>query len=152
MARRHAGAGRDPLGCRVLARRVVPGRARARDHLKAGVLPGPPRRAGTAAQPRAARRDLGTCRAVHQATGRPETMDVPPGWRGRGHDEHGWRPRRGPAAGPRLEQQLAAAREPRYRHIVVDEAQDLSSAHWMLLRAMGGRGPNDLFLVLAEIG
>ena len=28
----------------------------------------------------------------------------------------------------------------------MDEAQDLSSAHWMLLRAMVGRGPNDLFL------
>ena len=34
---------------------------------------------------------------------------------------------------------------PRYRHIVVDEAQT-GSAHWMLLRAMVGRGPNDLFL------
>ena len=29
----------------------------------------------------------------------------------------------------------------------MDEAQDLSSAHWMLLRAMVGRGSNDLFLV-----
>ena len=46
----------------------------------------------------------------------------------------------------RLERELAATRAPRYRHIVVDEAQDLSSAHWMLLRAMVGRGPNDLFL------
>ena len=46
----------------------------------------------------------------------------------------------------RLERQLAATRAPRYKHIVVDEAQDLSSAHWMLLRAMVGRGTNDLFL------
>ncbi len=46
----------------------------------------------------------------------------------------------------RLERELAANRAPRYRHIVVDEAQDLSSAHWMLLRAMVARGPNDLFL------
>ncbi|MFD6949106.1 DNA helicase [Nocardiopsis sp. TSRI0078] len=35
----------------------------------------------------------------------------------------------------------------RYRHIVVDEAQDLSSAHWTLLRAMVDRTDNDIFLV-----
>ncbi|MDI3095919.1 UvrD-helicase domain-containing protein [Streptomyces rochei] len=35
---------------------------------------------------------------------------------------------------------------PRYRHIVVDEAQDLSAAHWRMLRAMVRRGPNDIFL------
>jgi superfamily I DNA/RNA helicase len=34
----------------------------------------------------------------------------------------------------------------RYRHAVVDEAQDLSPAHWMLLRAMVAPGPNDLFI------
>ncbi|HUY47349.1 MAG TPA: UvrD-helicase domain-containing protein [Streptosporangiaceae bacterium] len=57
-----------------------------------------------------------------------------------------WTFRRVAAHAARLERELAATREPRYRHIVVDEAQDLSSAHWMLLRAMAGRGPNDLFL------
>jgi superfamily I DNA/RNA helicase/mRNA-degrading endonuclease RelE of RelBE toxin-antitoxin system len=57
-----------------------------------------------------------------------------------------WTFQRIAAHAARLEQQLAATREPRYRHIVVDEAQDLSSAHWMLLRAMVGPGPNDLFL------
>jgi hypothetical protein len=36
---------------------------------------------------------------------------------------------------------------PRYRHIVVDEAQDLSAAHWKMLRAMVPPGPDDLFLV-----
>jgi superfamily I DNA/RNA helicase/mRNA-degrading endonuclease RelE of RelBE toxin-antitoxin system len=46
----------------------------------------------------------------------------------------------------RLERELAATRAPRYKHVVVDEAQDLSSAHWMLLRAMVAPGPNDLFL------
>ena len=51
-----------------------------------------------------------------------------------------WTFRRVAAHAARLEQQLAATREPRYRHIVVDEAQDLSSAHWMLLRAMVSRG------------
>jgi superfamily I DNA/RNA helicase len=61
-------------------------------------------------------------------------------------DQNLWTFRRVAAHAARLEQQLATAREPRYRHIVVDEAQDLSSAHWMLLRAMVGRGPNDLFL------
>ncbi|WP_263165071.1 UvrD-helicase domain-containing protein [Streptomyces sp. SCSIO ZS0520] len=34
----------------------------------------------------------------------------------------------------------------RYRHIVVDEAQDLSPAHWKMLRAMVAEGPNDLFI------
>ncbi|WP_084960227.1 UvrD-helicase domain-containing protein [Thermoactinospora rubra] len=36
---------------------------------------------------------------------------------------------------------------PRYRHIVVDEAQDLSVAHWKMLRAMIPEGPDDLFIV-----
>ncbi|MGW1974323.1 UvrD-helicase domain-containing protein [Streptomyces sp. NPDC001889] len=36
---------------------------------------------------------------------------------------------------------------PRYRHIVVDEAQDLSASHWRMLRAMVRKGPNDIFLV-----
>ncbi|WP_327413382.1 UvrD-helicase domain-containing protein [Streptomyces sp. NBC_01233] len=35
----------------------------------------------------------------------------------------------------------------RYRHIVVDEAQDLRAAHWKLLRAMVPRTSNDIFLV-----
>ncbi|MEV0005384.1 UvrD-helicase domain-containing protein [Micromonospora sp. NPDC050980] len=39
-----------------------------------------------------------------------------------------------------------ALRRPRYRHIVVDEAQDLSAAHWKMLRAMVPPGPDDLFL------
>jgi superfamily I DNA/RNA helicase len=36
--------------------------------------------------------------------------------------------------------------KPRYQHIVVDEAQDLSASHWRMLRAMVRRGPNDIFL------
>ncbi|MEW2030241.1 UvrD-helicase domain-containing protein [Streptomyces roseifaciens] len=36
---------------------------------------------------------------------------------------------------------------PRYRHVVVDEAQDLSASHWRMLRAMVSKGPNDIFLV-----
>ncbi|MFE6895608.1 UvrD-helicase domain-containing protein [Streptomyces sp. NPDC057717] len=35
----------------------------------------------------------------------------------------------------------------RYRHIVVDEAQDLRPAHWKMLRAMTAPDRNDLFLV-----
>ncbi|CAL9387802.1 ATP-dependent DNA helicase Rep [Nocardiopsis dassonvillei] len=35
----------------------------------------------------------------------------------------------------------------RYEHVVVDEAQDLSSAHWSLLRAVVDRTENDIFLV-----
>jgi superfamily I DNA/RNA helicase/mRNA-degrading endonuclease RelE of RelBE toxin-antitoxin system len=34
-----------------------------------------------------------------------------------------------------------------YRHIVVDEAQDLHSAHWTLLRALVPAGDDDLFIV-----
>ncbi|WP_224275683.1 UvrD-helicase domain-containing protein [Streptomyces sp. LS1784] len=34
----------------------------------------------------------------------------------------------------------------RYQHIVVDEAQDLSPAHWKMLRAMVAPGPDDLFI------
>ncbi|MFI0976528.1 3'-5' exonuclease [Streptomyces sp. NPDC021093] len=37
--------------------------------------------------------------------------------------------------------------KPRYQHIVVDEAQDLSASHWRMLRAMVSKGPNDIFLV-----
>ncbi|MFF4664213.1 UvrD-helicase domain-containing protein [Streptomyces sp. NPDC001282] len=36
---------------------------------------------------------------------------------------------------------------PRYRHVVVDEAQDLSASHWRMLRAVVRKGPNDIFLV-----
>ncbi|WP_322751201.1 MULTISPECIES: UvrD-helicase domain-containing protein, partial [unclassified Frankia] len=35
----------------------------------------------------------------------------------------------------------------RYRHIVVDEAQDLSAAHWKMLRAMVPAMADDMFLV-----
>ncbi|MFI6705466.1 UvrD-helicase domain-containing protein [Nonomuraea sp. NPDC050478] len=36
----------------------------------------------------------------------------------------------------------------RYRHIVVDEAQDLRPAHWMMLRAMvDADQPNDMFIL-----
>ncbi|MFJ5679708.1 UvrD-helicase domain-containing protein [Streptomyces sp. NPDC093097] len=34
----------------------------------------------------------------------------------------------------------------RYQHVVVDEAQDLSSAHWRMLRAMVAAGDNDMFI------
>ncbi|PSK92313.1 UvrD-like helicase family protein [Murinocardiopsis flavida] len=36
---------------------------------------------------------------------------------------------------------------PRYRHILVDEAQDLHPAQWRLLRAAVEPGPDDLFIV-----
>ncbi|MFE7935702.1 UvrD-helicase domain-containing protein, partial [Streptomyces sp. NPDC057456] len=35
---------------------------------------------------------------------------------------------------------------PRYQHIVIDEAQDLSASHWRMLRAMVRKGPNDIFV------
>ena len=36
---------------------------------------------------------------------------------------------------------------PRYRHVVVDEGQDLHPAQWRMLRALVPSGPNDLFLL-----
>src|SRR5262249_47807577 len=40
----------------------------------------------------------------------------------------------------------ASVSGPRYQHIVIDEAQDLSAAHWKMLRAMVPEGANDIFL------
>jgi superfamily I DNA/RNA helicase len=37
-------------------------------------------------------------------------------------------------------------RRHRYRHVVVDEAQDLSAAHWMMLRAMVAPSHDDMFI------
>lgn len=34
-----------------------------------------------------------------------------------------------------------------YRHLVIDEAQDLHTAHWRLLRALAPAGPDDMFIV-----
>ncbi len=42
---------------------------------------------------------------------------------------------------------LNAAEAKPYRHIIVDEAQDLSPWQWRLLRAAATSGPDDLFLV-----
>jgi superfamily I DNA/RNA helicase len=47
----------------------------------------------------------------------------------------------------RLETIRATEQGARYRHVVVDEVQDLSPEHLMLLRAMAPPGPDDLFLV-----
>jgi superfamily I DNA/RNA helicase len=41
---------------------------------------------------------------------------------------------------------LRKAGAPRYRHILVDEAQDLHPAQWRLLRAAVAEGPDDLFI------
>ena len=57
-----------------------------------------------------------------------------------------WTFRQVAAHAARIEKERAAAEGHRYRHVVVDEAQDLSPAHWMLLRAMAAPGPNDMFL------
>jgi ATP-dependent exoDNAse (exonuclease V) beta subunit len=34
-----------------------------------------------------------------------------------------------------------------YRHVIIDEAQDLHPAQWRLLRAAVPAGPDDLFIV-----
>jgi superfamily I DNA/RNA helicase/mRNA-degrading endonuclease RelE of RelBE toxin-antitoxin system len=63
-------------------------------------------------------------------------------------DESGlWTWRQVAAAAARVEQDRTASDTYRYRHIVVDEAQDLGPAHWKMLRAMVADGPNDIFLV-----
>ncbi|MFB9675992.1 UvrD-helicase domain-containing protein [Streptosporangium vulgare] len=46
----------------------------------------------------------------------------------------------------KLQRESGIWHRPRYQHVVVDEAQDLSSAHWKMLRAMVPEGPNDIFL------
>ncbi|WP_100444504.1 UvrD-helicase domain-containing protein [Glycomyces xiaoerkulensis] len=54
---------------------------------------------------------------------------------------------------PQLRASVAIAEENRssggahrYRHIVIDEAQDLTPAHWRLLRALAPEAPDDLFI------
>lgn len=42
---------------------------------------------------------------------------------------------------------LSADASPRYRHIIVDESQDLYPAQWRVLRAAVAAGPDDLFIV-----
>jgi superfamily I DNA/RNA helicase len=41
----------------------------------------------------------------------------------------------------------AGGRGHRYRHVVVDEGQDLHPAHWKMMRAMVAAGPDDIFCV-----
>lgn len=57
-----------------------------------------------------------------------------------------WTFRQLAAHAARIERAGAAVSGYRYKHVVVDEAQDLSPAHWMLLRAMVAEGPNDMFI------
>ncbi|WP_147142430.1 UvrD-helicase domain-containing protein [Stackebrandtia albiflava] len=47
-----------------------------------------------------------------------------------------------------LSEEMRRMMEPaRYQHVIVDEAQDLTAAHWRLLRALVEPGANDLFAV-----
>lgn len=62
-------------------------------------------------------------------------------------DSGRWTWRQVAATAARVEQEREQATSRRYRHIVVDEAQDLGAAHWKMLRAMVAEGPNDIFLV-----
>jgi superfamily I DNA/RNA helicase/mRNA-degrading endonuclease RelE of RelBE toxin-antitoxin system len=57
-----------------------------------------------------------------------------------------WTFRQVAAHAARIERERAERSGYRYRHVVVDEAQDLSPAHWMLLRAMVASGPDDMFI------
>ncbi|MFC7483004.1 UvrD-helicase domain-containing protein [Luedemannella flava] len=51
------------------------------------------------------------------------------------------------AENARADQAAEASDGYRYRHVVVDEAQDLNAAHWKMLRAMVAPTRNDLFIV-----
>lgn len=42
---------------------------------------------------------------------------------------------------------VRAAQAPPYRHVIIDEAQDLHPAQWRLLRAVVPPGPDDMFIV-----
>ncbi|MGW3314390.1 UvrD-helicase domain-containing protein [Streptomyces fungicidicus] len=42
---------------------------------------------------------------------------------------------------------LAGQANPQFRHVIVDEAQDLHPAQWRFLRALVPEGPDDLFIV-----
>ncbi len=44
-------------------------------------------------------------------------------------------------------QVLAGRTDPPYRHVIVDEGQDLHPVQWRLLRAAAPAGPDDLFIV-----
>ena len=57
-----------------------------------------------------------------------------------------WTFRQVAAEAARIERGHAKAGKYRYKHVVIDEAQDLSPAHWILLRAMVALEPNDMFL------
>ena len=48
---------------------------------------------------------------------------------------------------PQLADEAAEVAQPQYRHIIVDEAQDLHPSQWRLLRALVQNGPDDLFIV-----
>nr|MDT0663195.1 AAA family ATPase [Micromonospora sp. DSM 115978] len=58
----------------------------------------------------------------------------------------GTTPGGGPSGGGASGESSGGLFRPRYRHVVVDEAQDLSAAHWKMLRAMVAAGPDDMFL------
>lgn len=60
-------------------------------------------------------------------------------------ERNAWTWRQVAANAARLE--IARGGQPRYAHVVVDEAQDLAAAHWKILRALVAEGPNDIFLV-----
>ncbi|MEY9212536.1 superfamily I DNA/RNA helicase [Thermobifida halotolerans] len=63
-------------------------------------------------------------------------------------DEKGlWTHRQVAETAARLQAERAEHGEFRYRHVVVDEAQDLAPAHWRLLRALVPEGTDDMFLV-----
>lgn len=57
-----------------------------------------------------------------------------------------WTWRQVAVLGAALEMARAAEDKYRYRHVIVDEAQDLSAAHWRMLRAMVPAAPDDLFV------
>ena len=123
--------GDDRLGRRVPARRVVAGHPRPGAQLPGGVLPRPPRGPGHGPSTARSAPRSGSWSSSSPSGSPKRTCG---------------RSARSPRAPPGSSRSGAQAQGHRYRHVVVDEAQDLSPAHWMLLRAMVAPGPNDMFL------
>ena len=130
---------RQPLGAGSSRRRadVHPGVPEAR--VGAGhPRPGPAHRAGVPDLPAHRPRDT-----AQQGTAQPGLAGGPAGHRGTRRARQSTHIQLANEATHLLRE---AGQNPCYRHVIVDEAQDLHPAQWRLLRAAVPPGPDDLFI------
>ena len=141
--------GETRLGRRVPRRRVDAGHPRPGRRHPRRLLPGPPRRPRAGLTRPDASRDLAAHRTLHQRLDRPGAgpgarwPSAPPGWRWTRAAIQAIEQQREEAGGLdniHLQDGSGGWLRYRYRHIVVDEAQDLRPAHWKMLRAMVAPG------------